>query len=79
MGESMTAKPWGVPQPNGNGGKWQYMIQRRFAWLPIYMEDQVVWGGFYWEVYPVDAAGNRIPGIHSYYPDDPGNGPTLAG
>lgn len=69
----MSAQPWGKPVKHDDGSTLQYWIERKFAWSPIfYNEDHpIIWMRFYWVTWPVDQTGKVLTLYRQIYPDKP--------
>ena len=59
-----------------DGSKWDYYLERHFAWLPRLLNTggvfpAIVWLWFWYETYPVDDNGSVVELYRSYYTTDP--------
>jgi hypothetical protein len=48
-----------------------YYIDTGFAWIPMYMQGQLVFLRRYWVTWPEDDAGIAIDMYRTYFPYDP--------
>lgn len=57
----MFARKWGKPVKHTDGSAWQYYIETKFAFLPVYANGTLLWIRRYWVTWPVDEKGNAQP------------------
>lgn len=63
---------WGDPTRQSDGHMWQYYLETKFAFAPMYMQGTLVWLQRYWRSWPVDlTTGKPVDLYRADYPFDP--------